>query len=223
MHNGEYVGAAAAAQRKRILILGESHHGDGPEDVGKPGKIPTEDVVKIYLSQKDKTEKRLEFFHEIALSFGIETGKDEEKRLFWDKVFFGNYVDVLCGVRDSAARNWIKRCGKEYNEQLVKFVNERQIDIIFSFSILAYWALPTSGGCRPGILPAEQGALLNQKTVGRRNNRNVYLRGYICEPSTDTIDHPVTIYGIPHPSARGGFEPNHFVKDLKPVFEDCCG
>lgn len=223
MYHGEYVGAAAAAQRKRILILGESHHGDGPEDVGKEGKVPTKDVVEYYLDPRNKAEQRLRFFHSIALSFGIDTGKDEERKMFWDKVVFGNYVKVLCGVGNNAAKNWIRRCGDEYNRQLVECVNERQIDVIFSFSILAYWALPTFNGRRPGIFPAEQGALLNQKTVGRRSNRNVYLRGYTCEPSTKTFDHPVTIYGIPHPSARGGFEPNHFVKDLKPVFEDCSG
>lgn len=30
-------------------------------------------------------------------------------------------------------------------------------------------------------------------------------------------------YGIPHPSARGGFDSENFVEHLKPVFEDCCG
>lgn len=223
MHNDPHRGDAAAVQRKKILILGESHHGDRPEDVGTRGTGSTAAVVNSYLKQEDKTEQRLEFFHKIALSFGIDTGKVEEGKLFWDKVFFGNYVKVLCGVGDNTARSWIRRCRDEYNDQLVEFVNEHQIDVIFSFSILAYWALPTFNGQRPGILPAEQGTLLNQKMVGRRSNRNVYLRGYACEPSTKTFDHPVTIYGIPHPSARGGFSPEPFVEYLKPVFEDCCG
>ncbi len=39
MYHGVYEGTAATAQRKKILILGESHHGDRPEDAGKPGDI----------------------------------------------------------------------------------------------------------------------------------------------------------------------------------------
>lgn len=35
-----------------------------------------------YLSQKSGTEQCLPFFHKISLSFGIGTGKDEEKKLF---------------------------------------------------------------------------------------------------------------------------------------------
>lgn len=223
MHNGEHLGSAAAAQPKKILILGESHHGDGPEDVGKPGKKPTYEVVRDYLSSGDTIEDRLKFFNKISLSFGVDVKNEEKKKLFWDKVCFGNYVDVVCGVGDNTAKQKIKENRLEYNRQLAEFVNTNQIDTIFCFSILVYWALPTPGGRRPGIVADGQGVRLNQKTVGRKNNRNIYLRGYICEPITEPFDHSVTVYGVPHPSARGGFDPNHFVEYLKPVFEDCCG
>lgn len=48
MYHGAYEGATAAAQPKRSLILGESHHGNGPED-----------VVSDYLSEKDGTAEKL--------------------------------------------------------------------------------------------------------------------------------------------------------------------
>ncbi|MDE7220521.1 MAG: hypothetical protein K2O45_13030 [Oscillospiraceae bacterium] len=224
-----YEGAAAAAQPKKILILGESHHGDKPEDVGKPVEEgDTERVVRVYLSQEGKRDARLQFFDKIAQCFGIDSEKNEERRQFWEKVFFANYVDVLCGVGDGddAAETKVREHGKEYAKKVAELVDTYRIDVIFCFSILSYWSLWAhfvSGSCREGVFPDGQGSFLNQKVVGRRSGRNVYLRGYICQPMPGLFDRPVTIYGIPHPSGRNGFDPEHFVKDLKPVFEDRCG
>lgn len=213
-----YEGAAAAAQPKKILILGESHHGDRPEDVGKSVEEgAAEKVVRDYLSQEGKREERLQFFDKIAQCFGIDTEKDEERRLFWEKVFFANYVDVLCGVGDDAAKMKVREHGKEYAKKVEKLVNTHRIDIIFCFSILSYWSLWAhfaSGDRHEGVFPDGQGSFLSQKVVGRRSDRNVYLRGYTCR----AMGYPVTIYGIPHPSGRNGFDPEHFVKDLEVHF-----
>lgn len=220
MYHGVYEGATAAAQPKRILILGESHHGNGPEDVGKAGDVPTSDVIKDYLSQKDGTERRLQFFHKIALSFGIDTGKDKdaEKERFWDKVFFGNYVDVICGVQDGTAEKLMDQNKKTYNRELAEFVNRNQIDAVFCFGLGVFDCLP--GNHYAGIIPSEGGDM----TAGKKfeENRSVELAGYLCETSSEAFDHPVRIYGMTHPS-RPGFSPEPFVEYLKPVFEDCCG
>lgn len=224
MYHDPYIGAAAAAQRKRVLILGESHHGDGPEDVGKSVEIKakgTKDVVEDYLSQTEKTEQRLQFFHKIALSFGIDTGKDEERKLFWDKVFFVNYItDVLCGVKDDTAKNLAKRNKETYNRELAEFVNLYQIDTIFSFGLPnVFDHLP--GNHYAGILPGEDGEKIDGKKFGK--NKELEIAGYLCE--WELFDHPVHIYGMTHPSVEPyrHFLPELFAEYLKPVFEDCCG
>lgn len=218
MYHGIFEGAAAAAQPKKILILGESHHGDVPEDVRKPGKGSTKEVVMDYLSQKAGTEQCLQFFHKIALSFGVDVGKDEEKKLFWDKVFFGNYVDVLCGVQDGTAERLMKQNKETYNQELAEFVNRHQIDTVFCFGLGVFDCLP--GDHYAGILPGEVGDTVSGKRF--EENQSIELAGYLCEPPSGPFDHPVRIYGMTHPS-RPGFSPKPFVEYLKPVFEDCCG
>lgn len=219
MHKGAYIGAHAAAQPKKILILGESHHGDGPEDMGKPGKLLTSEVVERYLSQKSGTEPCLQFFRKIALSFGIDTGrdKDAEKEWFWDKVFFGNYVDVLCGIQDGAAERMMKRNKETYNRELAAFSNRHQIDAVFCFGLRVFDCLP--GDHYAGILPSKDGDTAAGKKF--EANRRIELAGYLCEPSAELFDHPVRIYGITHPS-RPGFSPKPFAAYLKPIFEECC-
>lgn len=82
MYHGAYIGTAAEKQPKRILILGESHH-----DI--PPTMTTRQVVDGYLEGK-----HVQFFQNIAKSFGIYAERAEEKALFWDKMFFGNYIDI---------------------------------------------------------------------------------------------------------------------------------
>src|SRR5699024_9123671 len=102
MHHGIYQGCDAPKQAKRILILGESHH-DKDEKIGEPAHYKTKSIVEAYLKE-EKKERTHCFFHKIACSFGIDTTKAEEKKNFWDKVYFGNYIDVVCGVGDTAAQ-----------------------------------------------------------------------------------------------------------------------
>ena len=76
MHHGIYKGIAADKSAKRILILGESHHGKD-EEKGIPALYTTQEVVETYLSEK-VTKRNLEIFHKIAQSFGVDTTKEEE-------------------------------------------------------------------------------------------------------------------------------------------------
>ena len=209
MHHGVYEGVTAAAQRKRVLILGESHDGDDSE-LGKPGNLSTKDVVNDYLSQKDN----FNFFPKIAPSFGIKTGMDEEKRLFWDKVFFGNYVNVVCRGGSNMARNLTKHNEETYNRELAEFVNLHRIDTIFCFSLLVFDHLP--GDHDEGILPGENGEIIDGKKLGK--NGHLEIAAYLCK--WKRFDHPVRIYGMTHLSR---VSPEPFVKYLKPAFEDCCG
>ena len=104
MYHGVYEGAAAEAQEKKILILGESHH-------DLDSSITTQEVVEDYLSPENTTKQSLQFFHKIALAFGVDTGKVEEKARLWDKVFFGNYInkslDGPSGEGDETAQTLI--------------------------------------------------------------------------------------------------------------------
>lgn len=72
MYHGVHEGAAAAAQEQKILILGESHHDLDPS-------ITTRKVVEDYLSPENTTKQSLQFFHKIALAFGVDTEKVEER------------------------------------------------------------------------------------------------------------------------------------------------
>lgn len=215
MHEGTYYeGAAAAAQPKKILILGESHHGDRPEDVGKPVEQgATEKVVRDYLSQKDGTEQCLQFFHKIALSFGIDADKDAEKKLFWDKVFFGNYVDVLCGVKDDAAKKFIQADKDRYNQGLAEFIQAHEIDVVFCFSDEVFDALPNNEGRWSRTLFQD---------VKRGKTDLWFGRGYGPD---SPFCREIKVYGSPHPSYWNfaGINSEELVQYTRPVFEDCCG
>ncbi len=207
MHHGVYEGAAAAAQAKKILILGESHHGE--EGQGKRGNYGTREVVEAYLSQKDATEQSLQFFHKIARSFGIDGGKDEEKRIFWDKVYFGNYVDVICGIGGDAAEKQIAENREAYNQELAEFVKSRAIDIVFCFSFRTFDALPTEN----------QVCLCDDVC---KNGHMIWCARVYNQDSS--FGRSVKVYGIPHPSSwhYACLKAEDIVEYLKPVFDRCC-
>lgn len=204
MHHGVYIGKAAAKET-RILILGESHH--NIEGQGKPAFYTTSSVVETYLAE-DKTEKAHRFFHKIAQAFGVDTTKSDEKEKFWDKIYFGNYIDVVCGVKDSAAKKIIKdkEKRKKYNKELFQFVNENKIDIICCFSRLVYNHLPNRASFENKSIPFEV-----PKTGGKRD----WIEKFIYKPGTRAngdiaLDKKLTVYSLRHPSAACGFCPEHY-------------
>ena len=90
MYLGVWIGKEA--NENGILILGESHYGETETTRG---------VIEFYLSENHKGSRDawMRFFDRISKSFGYYEMSEE----FWDKVFYGNYIEMPCGVGDNKA------------------------------------------------------------------------------------------------------------------------
>lgn len=208
MYHGVYEGPAVAAQEKKILILGESHH-------DLDSSITTQQVVEDYLSPENTTKQSLQFFHKIALAFGVDTEKLEEKARLWDKVYFGNYVDESLdgpsGEGDKIAKKLIAANKERYNQDLAEFIKTHEIDTVFCFSFLAWdEGLPPA----PALVP---------DVFKKVNGRNINLWCARAYGPDSLFGRRLEIYGVPHPRSWIGFGADDIVTYLKPVFEDCCG
>lgn len=212
MHKGVF---NAEEYGLNILILGESHHVSTDPSVttdkiaGVPATYTTASVVLEHLEKLKNEKKGMHpFLTKIAQTFGAE---DEDA--FWQSVYFGNYIDVLCGIRNSVAKNQIEYNDNriKYNDQLFQFVNEHKIEKIFCFSILAYKSLPTLTDNEESIW----------ETIGMRGNRRVFLRqcqykaGVQHEGTSVILQQNLRVYGISHPQAKGGYSPEMYVNALK--------
>lgn len=214
MHKGEFEGEKAAKQKKRILILGESHHISNDEDSpnrepGKEATYDTKEVVQEYLENYnnhtgDERKTTLRFFDNIVRAFGIDP--DVGRTSFWDGVYFGNYIDVLCGVRDTAATRILKQDGKreELNKKLFSFIEEKEIDIVFCFSRKVYNKLPPLEKADY----EEKGNLFDLHRI----DKCTYCDGQ-REHVSISLSKPVTIYGLKHPSQ--GFSYRRYQDALK--------
>ena len=204
MHHGVFQGRLADQQARRMLILSESHHGD---DKGKAASYTTASVV-----EEDHIRECMHpFFSRIEQSFGCECGNEPARRDFWDRFYFGNYVDVLCGVRDDCARRMIKKNRQKYNDQLFTFVNENGIDLIFCFSRLAYEKLPSLS--RKDRADEYLETLPCQELLGKRRDyiaRCRYLPDRAHGAVTVPLKKELLVYGLRHPSAAGGFRPGNY-------------
>lgn len=203
MHTGEYVGENLKSQKRKILILGESHHG-GEDEKGKPAPYTSSDVVNDYLSAKKggiKMSHRWFFFTKIAHMFDCTMGK-AETIAFWENVSFGNYIDVSCGVKDGFARDYLRDSENtaRLNADLFEFVNSHGIDTVLCVSPLAFSCLPMSG-----------------KAVRSEINHHVLLLTYKPDFRIETgivLKKPLTVYCTPHPSGYG-FKPEDYNMLLK--------
>lgn len=207
MHPGVFIGSRADTQKKRILILGESHHwsyddwitADGESEeaakirrLEKAASYKTEDVIKRYLesySAGGKKDRAYRFFDYIVRTFGIDPENSRED--FWSKVYFGNYVEKLCGIRDSQAQNAIAEESCQYNRSLFSFINDNGIDLVFCFSRRVYHALPRF-----------ESIAACEATDGDDQHR---LEKLIYRPAASADDgiilrKPVTFYGLRHTS-----------------------
>lgn len=198
MHKGEFVGINAANQRKRILILGESHHTSNDENspnriVGVEATYDTKDVLAEYFADPELRNRHLRFFRNIAKCFGEFSTLSKEREAFWNNVYFGNYIDVLCGVRDTVALMQINTKGnrKKYNSQLFSFIQENEIDVIFCFSRKVYNKLPS--------LEA-----FDKETKGDiGDSHRLDMCEYYPGPRKGisvSLSKPVIVYGLKHPS-----------------------
>lgn len=204
MHYGVYVGRNFENQNKRILILGESHHGK-EEEKGKPAKYTSSDVVNKYMSAKRgviKMERSWYFFTKIAHAFDASFNTQDIIG-FWESVAFGNYVDVVCGVKDDYAKSYIykEENRKKLNSDLFSFINSNKIDVIVCVSKLVFYALP------------------NQSIIN--DNHRVMVSQFISSETYENelkLYKDLSVYSIPHPSGFG-FKPITFNNVLKRLLD----
>ena len=197
----------------RILILGESHYGSsgGNDNKYKDVDYDTSEVLEEYYGHKAESSGKHwdRFFDRIAESFGYST----DTVAFYDKVVFGNYVDKFCGVRDETAENVIKAEYQRLNHDLFSFINENQVSILVCFSILAYNQLPARA------IPVENPE--KRILIGQIGNRQQYLRKYLYRQGVThdrcdlKLNSDLLVYGIPHPSARGGYDASKVYEVLR--------
>lgn len=211
-----YTGVFKGQNSKRILILGESHHYETES---------TQKTVDGYLDKcrrEGHAEKCHDFFDQIVRAFGKDPATDRET--FWNSVWFGNYIDELCGVGDSQATNLLSEEANRirYNDDLFDFVATKEIDVIFCFSRRVYNKLPSlvkgSGEYEERI---NVGDFLRTKDGTSKTDyisHCKYLPGshkYTSKP----LERAVKVYGMLHPSGRYGFAPENYAPVLKKQIE----
>lgn len=212
MYMGEYKGKNA----KRILILGESHHYETES---------TQKTVDGYLDKCGKeghAEKCHEFFDQIVRAFGKAPAADRE--MFWNNVWFGNYINELCGVGDSQAINLLKEEENRirYNDDLFDFVADKEIDTIFCFSRRVYNKLPSlvkATGEYEKIINV--GDFLRTKDGKVKTDYISYCK-YLQGPHKHTskpLERNVEVYGMLHPSGQYGFAPENYAPEIKKHIE----
>lgn len=218
MYKGVYEGSKVKLLNKQILVLGESHYSND-----RNCNFTTKNVIENYHKESNKPEYH--FFHKIAQSFNVNTNDiDKEFSEFWDYVYFGNYVPELCGIKDSKAKNFITKNRKEYNNQLFNFINEYNIDIdiLFVFSRLTYNNLPSFSRKHIKQEKAENADNGNLKVGKCRDwiSHCKYLSN-VEHPNVDVIlNKDIDVYGMRHPSARGGYRIENYCNILGELFED---
>lgn len=194
-------------ERPRILLLGESHY-DDEKEAGDAVTFSTAEIVEKYCNLG---RKRSQFFNKIAASFGYDS--DRVRQLF-DKVFFGNYVDVVCGIGDSNAKHYAAMSRQRYNDEWFDFANKNNIDVIICFSKLVYNSFPS-------LTTASERARLGRSCVGKIGSGQNYIE--FCEYDagiahtfcTTKLNSPLKLYGVRHPSARGGYDAAQVLRFLR--------
>ncbi|MBQ7769094.1 MAG: hypothetical protein IJ403_09485 [Oscillospiraceae bacterium] len=211
MHNGEFRGDLAENQKVRVLILGESHYWG--EDKKEEDKL-TSKVVETYLKKynsriRSEKDRSYRFFDNIVQAFGIDP---ENRTDFWNRVWFGNYIDEPCGVRDSQATKVLKRPGKRdaLNKQLFEFIEENKIDIVFCFSRKVYAKLPP-------LELAGDSEKTGEKSDSHRLDMCVYGAGERKAVSIP-LSKSVTVYGLKHPSQ--GFSYRKYQNLIKKIVQE---
>jgi len=217
LFNGVYVGKEAEKQSKKVLILGESHYHDDINDK----TFSTLGVMDDF--KKNSTDVSYKFFHKIAKSCGIESiDINEEFELLWDKVYFGNYVEELCGIRTDVAKNFIKSNRVKYNDNLFSFINENNIDIVLVFSRLVFNnSLPSLSKKYKSDEALEN---LDDGTIKVGKCRDYishcrYFANAKHRYSNIILNKDVDFYGLRHPSAWGGYKTENYIPYLSNIIK----
>ncbi len=208
MFEGEYKGKNVGELNKKVLILGESHHGEVDT---------TDSVVKDY-----HKKPKYQFFHKIAQSFNVDKDNvDDEFSGFWDYVYFGNYIHVPCGIKDNQAKNFLSENRKECNNKLFDFINNNEIDVVFVFSRLAYNHLPSLSQKHKNdekLSNADNGTL---KVNTKRDwiARCKYLANIEHKNVDVLLNRDIIVYNMRHPSTIG-YQPENYSDVLGELLED---
>ena len=215
MHKGVYVGKQAAEQKKRILILAESHHGG---NVGKEAEYTTESVIRDDY-YRDPHNPKYQLFDKIIKSFGLDPERPGARESFWEKVYFGNYIPVVCGVKTGKAVELLKdaeNC-RQYNNELFNFVNENGIDVIFCFSRRVYGKFPKFSA-NAKVCAFEKADSIECGKIGKVNDLIDQCR-YCANSEHAAVDvllkKDLTVFEMRHPSSSGGFNPSNYADKLK--------
>lgn len=212
MFKGVYKGKKADEINDKILILGESHY-----DRDRVDSFTTQSVLDSYKLYPD--EAKYKFFSKIAKSFGIcEKSINDEFARFWDYVYFGNYVDIICGIKTGKAKELANSNREKYNNALFEFINENDIKYVFVFSRLVYNKMPSID------------VKNNGEMIGNITGNDLFVankRDWIskceykcnCEHKHVTVklNHNVTVYNMRHPSANCGYKPENYNDILSKV------
>lgn len=218
MHKGVFVGAHARNNPKKVLILGESHHWaeedyDKTEDERsrKEATYYTYNVLKRYLDNYEHSTGRdrdhnYRFFDNIVKSIGVDP--ETERIKFWNSVYFGNYVEKLCGVGDAKAKKAIRDNRTEYNSHLIEFINKEHIDYVFCYSYLTYNNLPS---CNSEVGDTE---VPHDSSEKPQIIKCIYKKGdkEFCDVQ---LDHDIAVYKIRHPSR--GFSYSKYAEIIKDI------
>lgn len=210
MHHGVFKGQKAKDQPTKILILGESHYWS--KNKKEEDKL-TSKVVETYLKQynspiRSERDRAYRFFDYIVRTFSVDP--ELNRKDFWNKVYFGNYIDEPCGIRDSIATNLLKITDKceELNRQLFVFIEEKEIDVVFCFSRRVYSALPQ--------LEKQDSENEVDGADAHRLEKCIYYPGS-REHLDIHLDKPVTFYGLRHTSQ--GFSYRKYQDRIKKVVQ----
>lgn len=211
MFSGLYQGTKVNDLKEKVLILGESHH-DKNEDTN----FTTCSVMCNFY--KTPIEHKYEFFHKIAKSFGVEKESiDDEFKKFWDYVYFGNYVEKLCGITDQRAKILISEYREQYNDNLFKFINDNEIKKVFVFSRLVYNNMPS--------LNKKEGENGKREYTDKIHDKRDwiescnYKRNCEHKHTKTQLKNDLEVYNMRHPSCRCGFEAGHYKSKLEAIFK----
>lgn len=236
MHPGVFKGEKAEYQKIKVLILGESHHwsnedwrlaeGETKAQAAEKRKVKaanyrTKNVVKNYLLNYAKNtdrDKAYCFFDKIVKAFGFNP--ETHREYFWNNVWFGNYIDELCGVGDSQATDLLaeEKNRIRYNDELFEFVANAKIDIIFCFSRRVYNKLPSlekATGEKEEIINVGDFLRTND---GKPKKDYISYCKYLPGSHKHTgkpLERTVEVYGMLHPSGQYGFAPENYAPELK--------
>ncbi len=187
----------------KVLILGESHYDD--TNIGEKVSFPTSGVVKSYFESRYKWSQ---FFDKMAASFGYEK---ENAKMFFEKVFFGNYIDVVCGIGDNNASHYADLYRDTYNTEWFDFINKNEIDIVVCFSKRAYNHFPSLNDTSS----YEKSGNENVGDIGGKSNIVefcTYSSGTDHQHCSVELIKPLKVYGIRHPSSSGGYNSDQIYK-----------